>query len=268
MSALGLTPTPCALPQKVASTERSADTCALIVAGGAGERFGDVRGKQYVELCGLPIVCWSLIAFDRAPSVAQVVLVVAEGRLQDVGSQILPRVRLSTPVVVATGGSSRQDSVFSGLTAMDETLTFVAVHDAARPLIETPAIEACIARLRTDEELDGAICAARSTDTLKLVEGQTVIATPDRSFYWAAQTPQVFRTRTLKAAHRAARFDDYVGTDDASLVERRGGRIACVETSTTNLKVTHPNDFLIAQAFMEARLMSEGCGINPMEGGL
>lgn len=268
MSAPGLTPTPCALSRKVASTERSADTCALIVAGGVGERFGDARGKQYVELCGLPIVCWSLIAFDRAPSVAQIVLVVAKERLQDVRSEILPRVRLGTPVVVATGGPSRQDSVFLGLAAVDETLAFVAVHDAARPLIETPSIEACIARLRADEELAGAICAARSTDTLKLVEGGTVIATPDRSFYWAAQTPQAFRTRTLKAAHRAARFDDYVGTDDASLVERRGGRIACVETSTINLKVTHPNDFLIAQAFMEALLMSEGCGINPMEGGL
>ena len=268
MSAPGLTPTPCTLPQKAAPTERSADTCALIVAGGVGERFGDARGKQYVELCGLPIVCWSLIAFDRAPSVAQIVLVVAEGRLQDVRSEVLPRVRLGTPVVVAMGGPSRQDSVSLGLAAMDETRTFVAVHDAARPLIETSSIEACIARLRADEGLDGAICAARSTDTLKLVEGSTVVATPARSFYWAAQTPQVFRARKLKAAHRAARFDDYVGTDDASLVERRGGRVACVETPTTNLKVTHPNDFLIAQAFMEARLMSEGCGINPMEGSM
>lgn len=268
MSVPGLTPTPCVLPQRLAVPERSADTCALIVAGGVGERFGDACGKQYVELCGLPIVCWSLIAFDRAPSVAQIVLVVAEGRLQDVRSEVLPRVSLDAPVVLARGGATRQDSVSAGLAAMDETLALVAVHDAARPLIETPAIETCVARLRADEGLDGAICAARSTDTLKLVEGETVVATPDRSFYWAAQTPQAFRTRTLKAAHRAARFDDYRGTDDASLVERRGGRIACVETSTTNLKVTHPNDFLIAQAFMEARLMSEGCGISPMEGGL
>ena len=216
---------PCPCAERVRDAASGADTCAIVLAGGSGERFGDPRGKQFVDLCGLPLMSWSIMAFDRAPSVAGIVVVCAPDRVAQVEKDVLSRLSLTKPVTLAPSGVTRQDSVRSGLDATPRDLPFVAVHDAARPLIEVEQIEACVAAVRSDDALAGAILATRSVDTLKLVEGTTIVATPDRSFYWAAQTPQVFRRRVLLAAHKAAAREDYQGTDDASLVERMGGRV-------------------------------------------
>ena len=249
---------PCAATcaQRVGSEELPADTHAVIVAGGTGERFGDPRGKQFVELCGLPLMCWSIVAFDRAPSVAGIVVVCSPDRAAEVEKDVLSRLSLQKPVTLAPSGATRQASVLSGLGAVPRDREFVAVHDAARPLVETEMIERAIEAVRRDPALAGAILATRSIDTLKLVEGTTIVATPDRSFYWAAQTPQVFRRRVLLAAHKAAARDEYQGTDDSSLVERMGGRVCCVECSRDNIKITVPEDLAIAEATLERRLLT------------
>lgn len=246
----------CACPERVGEAAPGADTCAIIVAGGSGERFGDPRGKQFVDLAGLPLMCWSIMAFDHAPSVARIVVVCAPDRVAQVDKDVLSRLSLAKPVALAPAGATRQASVRSGLDATPRDLEFVAVHDAARPLVEVEQIEACVAAVRADAALAGAILAARSVDTLKLVEGTTIVATPDRSFYWAAQTPQVFRRRALLAAHKAAEREEYQGTDDASLVERMGGRVRVVESTRDNIKVTLPEDLALAEATLERRLLS------------
>ena len=248
-------PCPEACACRVGSAEPPADTCAVIVAGGSGERFGDPRGKQFVELAGLPLMCWSIAAFEQAPSVARLVVVCAPDRAAQVEKDVLARLSLKKPVALAPSGATRQDSVLSGLGAVPRDLEFVAVHDAARPLVEAEMIEAAIAAVRQDPALAGAILATRSVDTLKLVEGTTIVATPDRSFYWAAQTPQVFRRRVLLAAHKAAARDEYLGTDDASLVERMGGKVRVVESSRDNITVTLPEDLALAEAALERRLL-------------
>lgn len=252
---------PCAERQVMGEGASGPDTAAIIVAGGSGTRFGDARGKQFVELCGLPLACWPLLAFDRAPSVAKIVVVVAKERAELMCQEVLGRLALSKPVTIAFGGAERQESVRNGLAAASDDCAFVAVHDAARPLIEVADIERCIAALREDVTLAGAICASPVTDTLKLVEGDTIVSTPDRSFYWAAQTPQVFRHDVLHAAHEFARLDGYLGTDDASLVERRGGRVRCVACARSNIKVTLPEDFAVAEATLRERLAIESCGL-------
>lgn len=247
--------------QAVGTEERSADTCAIVAAGGVGERFGYARGKQYVELCGLPLVSWAVLAFDRAPSVGHIVVVCPVGRVAETRDIIMGSLSLDTSVTFAEAGETRQDSVVNGLVAMPEGYQLVAIHDGARPLITVDAIERCLDELRSDAELDGAICASRCIDTLKLVEDGDIVATPDRSFYWCAQTPQCFRVETIKAAHRAAARDGHVGTDDASLVERLGGRVRCVESPRDNIKVTLPEDLAVAEASMRQRLGHEGCGL-------
>lgn len=249
-------PCPCTCAERLGSAASGADACAVIVAGGTGERFGDPRGKQFVELCGLPLMCWSLAAFDRAPSVARIVVVCAPDRVAEVEKDVLSRIALTKPVSLAPSGATRQASVLSGLSAVPRDLALVAVHDAARPLVEPEQIERVLAAVRGDEQVAGAILAARTVDTLKLVEGSTIIATPDRSFYWAAQTPQAFRRRVLLAAHKAAARDEYEGTDDASLVERMGGRVVVVEGTRDNIKVTLPEDLAIVEAALERRLLS------------
>lgn len=253
------TPCACAQAQRVGHAQKGPDTCAIIVAGGSGQRFGDPRGKQFVDLCGLPLMSWSIMAFDQAPSVGHLVVVYPVGRLDDVRS-VLSQLTLRHDVTLATAGATRQDSVFSGLLAMPDTYEFVAIHDGARPLITVETIEHVIATLRENPKLQGAIAASRSVDTLKLVENGDILATPDRAYYWCAQTPQVFRTKAIRAAHRASVWDDYVGTDDASLIEHRGGKVRCVESPRDNIKVTMPEDLAIASVLLERRI-ANGCGL-------
>ena len=167
--------------------------------------------------------------------------------------EIIAGLALETPVSMADAGEVRQESVASGLSAMPQGFEFTAIHDAARPLILTDTIERSVAVLRADTSLSGSLVSKRVTDTLKLVENGIVVSTPDRSFYWAAQTPQTFRTRALRAAYSNAAFEDFIGTDDASLVERAGGRVRCIEQASPNLKVTFPEDLAFAETVMRTR---------------
>ena len=213
--------------------------------------------KLSFDLGGETVLERSVRAFDECPEVDE--LVIVTGASSENAQRAAARCK--KPVRLVKGGSTRAESARSGVAAAHGRL--VAVHDAARPLVEVPMIEGAVAAVRQDGRLAGAICAARSIDTLKLVEGTDIVATPDRTFYWAAQTPQVFRTREVVAAYKAALWDGYQGTDDSSLVERHGGRVRCVECSRDNIKVTIPEDLAVAEATLEQRLVEEGCGRRP-----
>ncbi len=229
------------------------DTCAVVAAGGLGLRFGDARGKQYVELCGLPVLDWSVAALDAAPSVGHIVIVCPHDRIGGTRG-IVDMISPSVPVTFVEGGATRQESCLAGIRAVPEGFPLVAIHDGARPLIKPDTIEAVVARVRSDASLAGAICAHPSADTLKVVEDGIVQATPERSRYWAVQTPQVFHTATVLEAHLAAAREGFVGTDDASLVERAGGRVAVVESPSDNMKVTVPEDRLPVEAILARRI--------------
>lgn len=255
MSAGGASTCACAERMRLGTEGEGPDTCAIIVAGGSGTRFGDARGKQFVELCGLPVLAWSVLALDRTPSVGHIVLVCPHGRLDTVRNDVLAKIVLRCEVTLALGGATRQDSVFAGLVAAPPTYDYVAIHDGARPLVDPEAIERCIAAVRADDRLAGAILACRETDTLKLTDASgQILATPDRSNYWCAQTPQVFRLRQVMAAHKAAVWDDFEATDDAALVEHHGGRVRVVESSRDNIKITVPEDLALAEATLARRL--------------
>lgn len=231
----------------------AADTCAIVAAGGLGMRFGDPRGKQYVEICGLPVVDWSIAAFDDSPSVGHVVVVCPEGRESETRAAVR-RLAPSVPVSYVRGGATRQESCLAGIRAVPEGFALVAIHDGARPLVTPATIEAVIARVRDDSAVDGAICAHPSADTLKVVRDGVVVSTPDRSRYWAVQTPQVFRLEMALAAHEQAAEAGFVGTDDASLVERMGGTVALVESPSDNMKVTVPEDRAFVESILSGRL--------------
>ena len=255
-----LTPSSCpeALLEKV--TGDGPDTCAVIAAGGKGTRLGGRRAKQYIDICGLPMISWSLIAFDSAPSVGHIVIVCAGERIEEIQQRALAPIWLSTPITFAPAGESRQRSCLSGLYAVPEKYPLVAIHDAARPLITPQTIERVIAEVRGNQQLAGAICAHPSVDTLKLVEDRNVIATTDRSVYWCVQTPQVFRREVVTAAHEEAVAKGYEGTDDSSLVELAGGLVRCVDAQRDNFKVTVASDLRLAAAILDQRLVSAGYG--------
>lgn len=228
------------------------DTCAIIAAGGLGLRFGDPRGKQYVEVAGLPVIDWAIRAFDEAPSVGHIVVVCPAGREAETQAAV-ERIELTTPVTYVAGGETRQDSCLNGLKAVPKQFEYVAIHDGARPLIQPASIEAIIAPLRTDATLAGAIYAHPATDTLKTVSEGIVQSTPERKLYWAVQTPQVFHRELVIAAEQAACDEGFVGTDDSSLVERAGGKVFCVESPADNFKVTVPEDRVPVEAILAAR---------------
>lgn len=251
---------PCVETQAAQAGGPASDTCGIVVAGGAGERFGDPRGKQFVDLAGMPLVCWSVLALDRSASVASLVVVAPEGREAEMRDVLASHLTLIHPITIASSGATRQGSVRNGLACVPRGCDLVAVHDGARPLIRPAAIDAVCERVRNDRLVAGAIAANPSTDTLKIAEGETIVSTPDRTYYWSAQTPQVFRLATLVAAHEEAERTGYVGTDDASLVEHAGGRVVLVDTARDNIKVTLPEDLIIAEALLERRLVDEGCG--------
>ncbi len=251
----GMSVCACAQAQRVSPKESVADTCAIIVAGGSGERFGDPRGKQFVELAGLPIVAWPIMAFSEAPSVAQIVVVCPKDRVEEMQRDVLDKLELCHEVTLAPAGATRQDSVFSGLMAARDELSLVAIHDGARPLIEVEIIERCLAAVRGRKDVDGAICASRSTDTLKIVdESGRIMGTPDRTQYWCAMTPQVFLCSKIMQAHELALLQGFEGTDDASLVEHMGGIVRVVESPRDNIKITVPEDLAIAEATLLARM--------------
>lgn len=248
----------CPAPERLRTAPGKPDTSAIIAAAGTGERFGDPVGKQFVDLCGLPLAAWSILACDAAPSVGELVIICLPERRQDMEERVLARLPLTKPVRFADGAPVRQASCLAGVRATSPKFEFVAFQDAARPLTTTEVLEGGLALLRSDPDLDCVVCGQPAVDTLKDCDGDVVMATPDRSRFWQAQTPQIMRRQTALVAHEEAAAAGVVATDDSSLVERLGGRIRCFSTGWGNIKVTVPEDLLMARAIMEDRLRREG----------
>ncbi len=236
------------------------DTCAVVVAGGIGARFGLPEGKQFVDMCGLPMVAWCMKAFDEAPSVGAIVLVLGEHKLEYAQDELIDRLNLSKEVILAPAGKTRQESVHNGLMAVPKEYTYVAIHDGARPLILPEVIEGSLVPLREKIEIDGVVCGQPCIDTLKLVDGNEIISTPNRANYWTVQTPQNFRRDKILSVHEWAQESDIEGTDDASLMERYGANLICFESPRDNIKVTVPEDLKPASGILQERLdkMDEG----------
>lgn len=229
---------------------------AIIAAAGEGKRLRASRSagaKGFVELAGVPMLTYSLMAFAKASRIEGVVLVVpggTEDRARSVADEAVPALR----VEIVAGGSSRQASVRAGLDAIPPDVDQVVVHDAARPLVTASLIEIALSALRS---APGVVVAVPEIDTLKREQQGFVNGTIDRSNVWRAQTPQAFRADVLRAAHARAAIEGFEATDDASLLEWTGEPVMIVKNSDENLKVTTSGDLAVAEAILAAR-RSEG----------
>ena len=250
-----------ALTQSLAGLEGKVDknpkTAAIILAGGTGERFGKEGGKQLVEIGGKPILTWSVEDFDAVGDIGLIVIVCPAERQGEYLSKAVDPFSFATPIVVAAAGSTRQESAFSGLELVPEEFEYVVMHDGARPLISADLIAHTIATLKGNIDADGAVVAHPAIDTLKVVENGVIVGTPDRSVFWNAQTPQVFRAGIYRRAHASALSDGFVGTDDSSLIERLGGRVLVVEGKRDNIKLTVPEDYLMLVAAVRERYLKQ-----------
>src|SRR5512133_1554531 len=223
---------------------------ALIPAAGMGKRMGASINKQYLQLDGLPIVARTISVFEQSPDIEAIYLVIPEAEIPYCREHVVAACGFRKVVEVVPGGRERQNSVMNGLRAMRHLVAdddVVVIHDGVRPLI-TPAL------LRESIDVactnDGALVAVAAKDTIKVVRDGIVVDTPDRETLWQAQTPQAFRFGIIYAAHQAAEQDGFIGTDDASLVERHGGAVRIVRGDYRNIKITTPEDLVLAESFL------------------
>ena len=214
----------------------------MIAAAGTGERLGAGGPKAFVELAGRPMLEWSLDAFRGASSIDEIVIAAPPDDQERAAEQ---------GVVAAPGGAHRSESVANALALCGGEI--VVVHDAARPLVTAGLIDAVVQELAADEDAAGVIAATPVTDTVKQAsDGREVERTLDRSGLWAVQTPQAFRADVLRDA--LADPDSLPdASDDAMLVERRGGRVLIHSTSPNNIKVTTPFDLRVAELLLRER---------------
>jgi 2-C-methyl-D-erythritol 4-phosphate cytidylyltransferase len=219
---------------------------AIIVAAGSGQRFGNA-GKSFALLLGKPMAWWSLQAALAATSIDEIVLVCGEHSF-DTATALVDELVCSKPVSLVTGGVRRQDSAHAGIRATSRTTTVVAIHDAARPLVTSALFDEVVAAADAD---GAAIAAVHVSDTIKRVAGDRVTGTLARDELVTVQTPQAFRKQLLLDAFAFAGRTGASVTDEATLIEQIGGMVTVVAGSTSNIKVTYPEDLSIAEALLQ-----------------
>lgn len=216
----------------------------VVVAAGKGSRMGSTESKQYLLIDHKPILVHTLEVFQHIAEVSTIVLVVGEGdesRCEGYAEQY----KLTKISAVLSGGRERQASVLKGLRALPLNTNWVLVHDGVRPFVSKQHVLACWQQAMQE---GAAVLAVPVKDTVKVVDAAGYIeATPNRRSLWAIQTPQAFRLVDLIAAHERAVAEQFSGTDDAMLLERLGSKVAIVEGSYGNIKITTPEDLTWAE---------------------
>ncbi len=226
----------------------------ILPAAGIGTRMAATTGgapKQFLQLKGLPILIHSLQAFLGEPRVSAIYVSVRDAEHQRV-AELIAEHGLSGKVHVVTGGDTRQESVANALAVLPSTDDdIVLVHDAVRPLIDSATISRTIDAI---EKHGAAIVGTPAIDTIKQVErtadGALITATIPRELIVHAQTPQGARVQLMRKAFADAAADEFVGTDESSLLERSGVPVFVVQGHARNFKVTHPGDLEIAEFYL------------------
>ena len=222
---------------------------AIVPAAGIGERFGRGTNKPFAGLGNKPLILWAVETLQNMPEITEIIPVVKEQDIKPC-KRLFEEYPLTKIKRIAPGGRERQDSVFHGLSLIHDKDSVVLVHDGVRPLIEPSVIQNALQQL---SGCDGVVIGVPLKDTVKEVRDGIVRNTPRRDLLWAVQTPQIFYYQALYDAYEKAMADSFYTTDDSALVERNGGRIKVVQGSYTNIKVTTPEDLLIAEIFLKMK---------------
>ncbi len=219
---------------------------AIIVAAGSGSRFSASQPKQFIEILGKPLIIHTLERFEACPAVDGIILVLSLDGCRAFAN-LNGHLAIKKLKSVATGGKTRASSVRSGLSKIEPAkANIVAVHDGARPLVTVDEITRTIEKAM---ETGAACLVAEVTDTIKEIDGDKIAGTVDRTRLRRALTPQAFRYDIIKAAFDAAEMTDDV-TDECYLVEKIGVEISIVEGSSRNIKITRPDDIVLAEAIL------------------
>ncbi|MEI5909168.1 2-C-methyl-D-erythritol 4-phosphate cytidylyltransferase [Bacillus spongiae] len=220
----------------------------IIPAAGKGKRMGAHCNKLLLELHEVPIIVHTLRIFEQDP-LCRNTIVVIHSEEEEIFLKLLSEYNLQKVSKLVYGGTERQFSVFNGMRSLSDS-EIVLVHDGARPFVTQNTIHALVEAAKTN---GAAVAAVPVKDTIKVVQQQTVMETLDRSSLWSVQTPQAFRFSLLEHAHEEASRQQFLGTDDASLVERLGKPVTIVESDYDNIKLTTKEDLFFAESIIQKR---------------
>ena len=242
---------------KIAKGVLSLKLAVVVPAAGVSVRMQAGKNKAFVEVLEVPIIIHTLEALGKCSGVEKIYVVVRADEiaymqgLLDKFSERLTGLQCS----VVAGGAERQQSVYNALCLLTDEITHVAVHDGARPFITREVFADCLQKAVSS---GAAIVAVPCKDTIKVVSDSLVEKTLERASLRSIQTPQIFEKKLLKDAYDQAETQGYLGTDDASLVEFVGHRVVVVMGDYQNIKLTTPEDLLVAESFWRKSLY-KGC---------
>ena len=229
-------------------------TTAIVLAAGQGKRMHSKIQKQFLEIQGHPVLYYSLKCFQESPLIHDIIIVTGEDMISYCKREIVERYQLTKVSAVIAGGKERYDSVYKGLLACEEC-KYVFIHDGARPFLDEEIIKRNIQAVR---EYQACVAGMPSKDTVKIVdENDFAVNTPERRFVWCIQTPQVFETALIRHAYfkLMENEENETGiTDDAMVVERMENcAVKLVEGSYENIKITTPEDLILAESLIKKR---------------
>jgi 2-C-methyl-D-erythritol 4-phosphate cytidylyltransferase len=230
---------------------------AVVPAAGIGKRFGPGTNKPFYKLSGKPLIIWALEVLESVEAVKEIIPVLKVEDM-DSGIAIFEQFGLSKIKKIAPGGKERQDSVYSGLKLIQDKDCIVLIHDGARPLIEKSLIVNMIGHMSemmsNQERYDGIIPGIPLKDTIKESDRKMLVKrTLKRDVLWAIQTPQVFPYENIIRAYTKAMKARLYSTDDAALIEHNKGRMKIMMGSYTNIKITTPEDFSLAEFYLSRK---------------
>lgn len=223
---------------------------AIIVSAGKGSRMNSKVNKQFLNILNKPLLAYTLEAFEACDCVDEIIVVTREEEIV-LCTEMVDRYGFCKVSKVIQGGEERQDSVRRGINEVSGQAQVIAIHDGARPLVLPEHIKVCI---KEASESFAAALGVKVKDTIKLVDKNLYITkTPEREKLWAVQTPQAFDAGLIFNAHKTAEEEGISATDDCALVEYIGARVKIIEGSYENIKVTTPEDIVIAEAILKYR---------------
>jgi 2-C-methyl-D-erythritol 4-phosphate cytidylyltransferase len=223
----------------------------LIPAAGMGKRMGKAVAKQFLLLGDKPMLAHTLLAFQRASEIDEIIPILSKEDVENCLREIIERYHITKVKTLVVGGKERQESVLHGLQKLEKDATIVLVHDGVRPFVTQEMIGEVVEHARKGECVTVGVPLK---DTVKEVDDQGMVRqTLDRSRLWAIQTPQAFPAKVLKHAYEESTRHNAVGTDDAMLVERAGGKVRVIMGNYENIKITTPEDLILAEEILKGR---------------
>lgn len=221
----------------------------IIAAAGMSNRMGSKINKQFIIIDNKPILAHAIDKFEHSPYIDEIVVVTKESEVEYCKKEIVKKYNFKKVSKIVKGGKERQDSIYNGIMALNEKTDIVLTHDGARPFVR---LESIAKGIEGASKYGACVIGVPLKDTIKVVDTKDQVHhTPNRALLWAAQTPQCFTIELLKEGYEYAISEGIVGTDDSSLVEKKGYTIKMLMGSYDNIKITTPEDLIVANSLVK-----------------